>query len=152
MISRSRDKPPGLIGYASWQESDADRNASSLSNTDMASRISTKRRKRVITFFNALSDLHEGDLHAVLDLDRCTPLCGEPDSLEDRARTGEALGRIMESHLHTILGFGECCLPWYSGPHRIRLTAIAQRAPAPISALGGWRYWAAIAAERYLRT
>ena len=79
----------------------------------MAARISTKRRKRVITLFNAISDLHEGDLHAVLDLDRCTPLCGEPDSLEDRARTGEDLGRIMESHLHNILGFGEWALPFY---------------------------------------
>ncbi len=35
----------------------------------MAARISTKRKERVIALLNAISNLHRGDLHAVLNLD-----------------------------------------------------------------------------------
>jgi hypothetical protein len=40
----------------------------------MTPRMPAKRKKRVIALLNAISDLHEGDLHAVLELDKFTPL------------------------------------------------------------------------------
>jgi hypothetical protein len=91
---------------------------------------SASSRRRVIRLLNAIADLHEGDLRSVLQLDGSTPFIefGEndtfelredgkilhrpgypppPRSLKQRVQTGEALGRILEDHLSSILVFGE---------------------------------------------
>jgi hypothetical protein len=70
----------------------------------MAPRYSESRRRRVVTLLNAIADLRHGDLHAVLELDRYTPLS---DGLNDGMRTGEALSWLLEDHLSHVLGFGE---------------------------------------------
>ncbi len=98
-------------------------------------------KRRVITLMNAIADLHEGDLRAVLKLDRMTPLreFGENDSftldkngrvihlpgfspprrsLKHRAHTGKQLARILEQHLMEVLTFGEVELPSYQRPRR----------------------------------
>src|SRR6266567_4443949 len=100
----------------------------------MSATPSAARRRRIITLLNAISDLQEGDLLAVLELDRVTPLMefgendtfqvGEdgkivwtpgtpppPKSLKHRARTGKDLARILEDHLNSVLVFGEVALP-----------------------------------------
>jgi hypothetical protein len=91
---------------------------------------SRSKRMRVIALLNAISDLHEGDLHGVLTLDALTPIMefGEdatfslredgtvaftprippaPESLKRRVPTGEQLGQILEAQLMSILVFGE---------------------------------------------
>ena len=102
----------------------------------MSARQSAAARRRVITLLNAIADLQEGDLLAVLKLDQVTPLIefgendmfelGEdgkivytpgwppaPRSLKDRARSGEGLGRILEHHLMSVLVLGEGQLMTY---------------------------------------
>ena len=95
----------------------------------------SSRRRRVIALLNAIADLQEGDLLAVLDLDGFTPMVefGEkdrfeykngkivvtpgwppaPKSLKHRARTGKDLARILEWQLISTLGFGEARLTSY---------------------------------------
>jgi len=89
----------------------------------------SSRRRRVIALLNAISDLQEGDLLAVLELDERTPMIeldrlelkngkmvikpDKPKSLKHRARTGKDLGRILEWQLISILGLGEAELPSY---------------------------------------
>jgi hypothetical protein len=102
---------------------------------------SASARRRVIRLLNAIADLHESDLRSVLQLDRSTPLIefGEndtfqlredgkilhrlgypppPRSLKQRVQTGEALGRILEEHLSSILVFGEGRLITWQKPRR----------------------------------
>jgi len=96
--------------------------------------------ERVITLLNAISDLREGDLLAVLELDRYTPLIdlgdndtfqlGEdgkiihtpgfppPRSLMHRAATGADLARILEQHLEWVMAFGQAHLPVYQKRRR----------------------------------
>lgn len=92
------------------------------------------KRSRVIALLNAISDLHEGDLSDVLELDRQTPLkeFGEndtsmklpdgtvehtpgfpppPKSLKDRVRTGKQMGQILEAQLTWVMVFGEVIIP-----------------------------------------
>jgi hypothetical protein len=98
------------------------------------------RRSRVIALMNAVSDLHEGDLLAVLKLDQVTPMreFGENDrftvddgrvihlpgfppprkSLKHRAHTGKHLARILEQHLMWVLTFGEVSLVSYQKRRR----------------------------------
>jgi hypothetical protein len=108
----------------------------------MASRISSKaKRRRVVNLLNAISDLQEGDLLAVLHLDGIVPLgeFGEndtfslgqdgevihtpgwpppPRSLKDRVRTGKDLSRILEHQLLSVLVFGEVEVPSYMKSER----------------------------------
>jgi hypothetical protein len=96
-------------------------------------RASSAARRRVVDLFYAIAKLHRGDLLAVLELDRCTPLIDfgkndifqldkngkvihtrvgpAPKSLKHRAQTGADLARIMEEQLYSMLGFGEAFLP-----------------------------------------
>jgi hypothetical protein len=74
------------------------------------------KRERVVALFNAISNLHEGDLFEVLDLDRYGPM-DEDDELHPRlhlARSGKELGGIFEVHLQSLYGFGEGVLPMES--------------------------------------
>ena len=88
--------------------------------------------RRVIRVLNAIADLNEGDLWLALELDEMTPLMefGEndtfqlkdgrllytpgypspPGSLMHKAKTGKALGRMLEQLLLATLGFGEAKL------------------------------------------
>ena len=107
----------------------------------MSARQTAAARRRVTTLLNAIADLQEGDLLAVLELDRITPLIefgendmfelGEdgkivfmpgwppaPRSLKDRARTGEDLARILEQHLMSALVLGEVKLMTYQKHNR----------------------------------
>jgi hypothetical protein len=102
----------------------------------MSATPSVARRRRIITLLNAILDLQEGDLLAVLELDRVTPLTelgendtfqvGEdgkivwtpgtpppPKSLKHRAQTGKDLAHILEDHLNSVLVFGEVSVPSY---------------------------------------
>lgn len=88
------------------------------------------KRARVTALMNAISDLHEGDLLTVLDLNGYTPLIDfgpndkfslredgtvahvrgfrpPPKSLKHRISTGRQLGRVLEDHLMVVLVFGE---------------------------------------------
>ena len=67
-------------------------------------------RRRVVALLNAISDLHEGDLHAVLKLDIASLY--DPDIHGDFLGT-EALefrgdlGRLCEKHLMSVMVYGE---------------------------------------------
>ena len=92
-------------------------------------RTSSAARRRVVDLLDAITNLHRGDLLAVLDLDSSTPLIefGEEDtfelgkngqvvhtpvgpakrSLSHRAQTGEHLARILEAQLTAVMAFGQ---------------------------------------------
>jgi len=90
--------------------------------------------RRVVDLLNAIADLREGDLLAVLELDGCTPLMDlgdddtfkldddgrdvnipgqfrPPKSLRHRVQTGQELANILLDHLSQVLGLGESVLP-----------------------------------------
>jgi hypothetical protein len=102
---------------------------------------STLRLRRVVALLNAISDLREGDLRSVLNLDGSVPIFevglndtfqlgddgkivlerGWPPpekSLRNRVQTGEFLGRILEHHLLSVLIYGEAALPSYKKRRR----------------------------------
>jgi hypothetical protein len=90
----------------------------------MTPRMPAKRKMRVIALLNAISNLHKGDLHAVLELDSFIPLWEFEDeefeqvpavlkSLRDRLRRGEDLARIYEDHLMQIMCLGETMVTSY---------------------------------------
>jgi hypothetical protein len=63
-------------------------------------------RRRVVALLNAISDLHEGDLHAVLGLHALYDHEIYGDLVEFRGD----LGRLLEEHLATVMGYGEAAL------------------------------------------
>jgi hypothetical protein len=100
---------------------------------EFAMRTSAAER-RVRRLLNAISDLHEGDLVAVLELTAVTPIIDfsdddafkleddgtisfiptpgpRPKSLKHRVATGEQLGRILERQLIEVMALGEAILP-----------------------------------------
>jgi hypothetical protein len=99
-----------------------------------------ERRSRVVALMNAISDLHEGDLLTVLELDRTIPIYEigpndmfrledgriihvpgfppPPKSLKQRVQTGEQLARILEQHLMEVLVLGEVNLASYKKERR----------------------------------
>jgi hypothetical protein len=100
-------------------------------------------RRRVVNLLNAISDLSEGDLLAVLELDSIVPLreFGEndtfslgqdgefihtpgwpppPRSLMHRAQTGQDLSRILEHQLLSVLVFGEGMVPSHMKARRAK--------------------------------
>jgi hypothetical protein len=86
-------------------------------------------KRRVAAVLNAISNLHQGDLLAVLDLDEFVQgwhfdkgivdeyFLNSQDgresikSLKAQVQTGEQLGRLLEAHLIQVMVFGEVQLP-----------------------------------------
>jgi hypothetical protein len=85
--------------------------------------MSTQRKRtspaitRVLTLFEAISNLHTGDLLTVLDLDGCAPFIFEMDAncrrlkRKHSGQTGWDVASIIEEQLCWVLGFGEAFLP-----------------------------------------
>jgi hypothetical protein len=91
--------------------------------TDKRGYMSTQRKRtspaitRVLTLFEAISNLHTGDLLTVLDLDGCAPFIFEMDAncrrlkRKHSGQTGWDVASIIEEQLCWVLGFGEAFLP-----------------------------------------
>jgi len=99
------------------------------SGLDMSSQSAA--RQRVVALLNAISNLDQGDLHRVLNLDAASlydpEIHGEGVGTEALNFRGD-LGRLCEEHLIAVMVYGE-----------VRLDSRQKRGRAR-KALGG-RYW-----------
>lgn len=83
----------------------------------MPSRASTAQIERGITLLNAIANLREGDLEAVLKLDRHTTTVNAGDGTQYHFRHGSVLGEWLENYLRWFLRIGEQKLSGVSYTH-----------------------------------